>query len=89
MSLRKPGSKKSGGASEKVLELLKANNGIMPYNYKSDAELIKEIFGLSKKEFKRSLTALQEMNKITVIFLPVFFILKWYVNMHKDSFFTG
>ena len=66
LSLRKPGSKKSGGASEKVLELLKANNGIMPYNYKSDAELIKEIFGLSKKEFKRSLTALQEMNKITV-----------------------
>ena len=66
LTLRKPGSKKNGGAHEKVLELLKANNGIMPYNYKSDAELIKDIFGLSKKEFKRSLTKLQEMNKIQV-----------------------
>ena len=38
----------------------------MPYNYKSDAELIKDVFGLSKKDFKRSLTTLVEMNKITV-----------------------
>jgi len=66
LTLRKPGSKKSGGASDKVLELLKQNNGIMPYNYKSDSELIKDIFGLSKKEFKRTLTALQEKNKIEV-----------------------
>ena len=66
LNLRKPGTKKSGGSSDKVLELLKENNGIMPYNYKSDAELIKEVFGLSKKDFKRSLTTLQEMNKITV-----------------------
>jgi len=66
LTLRKPGSKKSGGAHEKVLALLSANNGIMPYNYKSDAELIKDVFGLSKKEFKRSLTKLQEMSKIEV-----------------------
>ena len=66
LTLRKPGAKKSGGSSEKVLELLKQNNGIMPYNYKSDAQLIKDVFGLSKKDFKRSLTKLQEMNKITV-----------------------
>ena len=66
LSLRKAGSKKSGGSSDKVLELLKANNGIMPYNYKSDAELIKDIFGLSKKDFKRSLTTLQDSGKIEV-----------------------
>ena len=66
LTLRKPGSKKSGGSDEKVLALLKENNGIMPYNYKSDAELIKDVFGLSKKEFKRTLTSLQEKNKITV-----------------------
>jgi len=66
LSLRKAGSKKSGGSSDKVLELLKANNGIMPYNYKSDAELIKDIFGLSKKDFKRSLTSLQDAGKIDV-----------------------
>ena len=66
LTLRKPGTKKSGGSNEKVLELLKQNGGIMPYNYKSDSELIKEIFGLSKKEFKRTLTSLQEKNKIEV-----------------------
>lgn len=66
LSLRKPGDKNSSGSSEKVLEILKQNNGIMPYNYKSDAELIKDAFGLSKKEFKRSLTALVDSGKIEV-----------------------
>lgn len=66
LTLRKSGSKKNGGSHNKVLELLKQNNGIMPYNYKSDSELIKDVFGLSKKDFKRSLTKLQEINKIEV-----------------------
>ena len=66
LTLRKPGSKKSGGSNDKVLELLKQNNGIMPYNYKSDAGLIKDIFGVSKKEFKRTLTALQDAGNIEV-----------------------
>jgi predicted RNA-binding protein (virulence factor B family) len=66
LNLRKAGTKKSSGSSDKVLDLIKENNGSMPYNYKSDADLIKDIFGLSKKDFKRSLTTLQEMNKITV-----------------------
>jgi len=38
----------------------------MPYNYKSDASLIKDIFELSKKEFKRSLTTLVDADKIEV-----------------------
>lgn len=66
LTLRKSGTKQSGGSTDKILELLKKNSGVLPYNYKSDAELIKEVFGLSKKEFKRSLTSLQEMNKITI-----------------------
>ena len=64
--LRKPGSKKSGGSAEKVYELLEANRGILPYNYKSDAELIKDVFGLSKKDFKRALTTLVDEEKIEV-----------------------
>ena len=64
--LRKPGSKKDGTSADKVFALLKDNNGIMPYNYKSDAQLIKDIFGLSKKDFKRSLTQLQDSGKIEV-----------------------
>ena len=66
LSLRKVGSKKSSAGADKVLELLEQNNGIMPYNYKSDAELIKEVFSMSKKEFKRSLTTLVEKEKIEV-----------------------
>jgi hypothetical protein len=66
LNLRKAGSKKSGSSADKVLEILKQNNGIMPYNYKSDAELIKDVFGLSKKDFKRSLTTLIDANKIEV-----------------------
>lgn len=66
LSLRKPGSKKSGTGSDKVLHLLEQNKGIMPYNYKSDATLIKDVFGLSKKDFKRALTALQDAKKIEV-----------------------
>ncbi len=66
LNLRKAGSKKSGGSADKVLELLKQNNGIMPYNYKSDAGLIKDVFGLSKKDFKRSLTALSDAKKIEI-----------------------
>jgi len=66
LTLRKSGSKQSGSSADKVLALLKENGGIMPYNYKSDAELIKNTFGLSKKEFKRSLTKLQDDGKIEV-----------------------
>lgn len=64
LSLRKAGDK--GSSADKILDLLKQNSGIMAYNYKSDAELIKDVFGLSKKEFKRSLTALVEAKKIEV-----------------------
>jgi len=66
LTLRKPGSKNSAQSGDKVLDLLKQNKGIMPYNYKSDATLIKDVFGMSKKEFKRSLTKLQDSGKIEV-----------------------
>jgi len=60
------GNKKSTSSQDKILTLLTKNKGLMPYNYKSDAELIKDIFNMSKKEFKRSLTALKEANKIRI-----------------------
>jgi len=66
LSLRKIGAKKDDSSQQKILTLLKENNGVMPYNYKSDAQLIKDIFSMSKKEFKRSLTALQDTKKIEV-----------------------
>jgi len=66
LTLKKPGSKKESPQSDIILELLKQNSGILPYNYKSDAELIKNIFSMSKKEFKRSLTKLIDEKKIEV-----------------------
>ena len=57
---------KKMGDAESVLELIKQNGGNMPYNYKSDADLIKETFSLSKKAFKRSLTSLVDDGLIEV-----------------------
>ena len=66
ISLQASGSKKKSSDADKVLELLKNNGGIMPYNYKSDADLIVEVFSLSKKAFKRTLTKLQDDGLIEV-----------------------
>ncbi|MDK9693721.1 MAG: S1-like domain-containing RNA-binding protein [Sulfurimonas sp.] len=66
LTLQASGAKKKDASVEKVLSLLKKSGASMPYNYKSDAQLLKDVFGLSKKEFKRSLTALQESGDIEV-----------------------
>lgn len=66
ISLQPIGAAKADAASERVMALLNENRGILPYNYKSDAELIQKVFGLSKKNFKRALTQLQDAGKIEV-----------------------
>ena len=66
LNLRKAGSKKDGSNAEKVLNLLKMNKGIMPYNSKSDPQLIREVFSMSKKEFKAALTQLKSDESIEV-----------------------
>jgi len=66
LSLQRIGDKNSDAGQEKILKMLDENKGKLPYNYKSDAEDIKNIFGLSKKAYKRTLTALIETNKIEV-----------------------
>ena len=66
LSLQASGDKQNDISCEKILSALKQNGGVMPYNYKSDAELIKDVFGLSKKAFKRSLTTLQENQDIDI-----------------------
>jgi predicted RNA-binding protein (virulence factor B family) len=53
-------------ATDKIMTLLEENKGILAYNYKSDADLISSVFGLSKKNFKRALTTLIDAGKITV-----------------------
>jgi len=66
LSLRKIGNKNSDSSTQRIVTLLEQSNGILPYNYKSDAELVKEIFSMSKKEYKRSLTSLIDSKTIEV-----------------------
>ena len=50
----------------KVMQPLEAAGGMLPYNSKSDPDLIVKTFGLSKKAFKRALVQLQESGEIEV-----------------------
>ena len=66
LSLQMIGKAKAGNAAAKIYDMLKQNGGMLPYNYKSDAELIQKTFGLSKKNFKSALTELVDSKKITI-----------------------
>ena len=57
---------RTGSDQAKVLGPLDAAGGMLPYNSKSDPELITKTFGLSKKAFKRALVQLQESGDIEV-----------------------
>ncbi|MFX4233730.1 S1 RNA-binding domain-containing protein [Aliarcobacter butzleri] len=61
ISLQKIGQKI---VDDKVFEVLEKNCGKLNFTYKSEAEDIKEVFGISKKSFKASLTKLLSENKI-------------------------
>jgi len=50
-----------------VLQLLKESGGELPLTYKSDAQDIKKTFSMSKKNFKRILTALIERKEIELL----------------------
>ena len=49
---------KIGELEGMVLQLLKESEGSLPFTYKSDANEIKKVFGMSKKNFKATLTIL-------------------------------
>jgi len=49
-----------------IIKLLKKKDGFLPYHDKSDPEKIKEVFGLSKKEFKRQIGHLYKEKQILI-----------------------
>jgi len=65
--LQKIGSKDGDESLEKIIRVMKRNSGFAAYTYKSDAQEIKNVFGMSKKNFKSSLTKLLENNKIELL----------------------
>jgi len=65
LSLQPIGKKaKIGEAEGTILQMLKEAEGTLPFTYKSDADAIKNKFGMSKKNFKRTLTELIESKQI-------------------------
>ena len=65
LSLQPIGKKaKIDEAAGTILQLVKEADGLLPFTYKSDAEAIKKVFGMSKKNFKRTLTQLIETKQI-------------------------
>ena len=55
---------KIGEGEGAILQVLKEAEGTLPFTYKSDADDIKAKFGMSKKNFKRTLTELIESKQI-------------------------
>jgi len=62
--LDKPGYERVEKEEEKILRLLKAHKGFLPYHDKSTPEDIYDFFGMSKKTFKMTLGALYKQRKI-------------------------
>lgn len=53
-------------AEDKILEVLRKNNYSLTCNYKSSPDTIKNLFGISKKVYKRTLTLLEEKGAIEI-----------------------
>ena len=68
LSLQPIGKKaKIGEAEGIIIQLLKEAEGTLPFTYKSDTDEIKKVFGMSKKNFKRTLTELIESKQIELL----------------------
>lgn len=64
--LEKPGYERIEPASQKLLDILKANGGYLPLHDKSDPQDIKHRLEMSKKTFKKALGALYKAKLVTI-----------------------
>lgn len=62
-----PGYQRVEDAAEKIIRLLRENNGYLPYHDKSDPEEIYSFFGMSKKTFKMTAGNLYKQRRIVFI----------------------
>lgn len=65
ISLQPTGEDKQIGQNEKIISLLN-KTPTLPYNYKSCAKDIANVFGMSKKSFKKALTTLKDEKIIQI-----------------------
>ncbi len=66
LSLRKPVYLQMDEDSEKIMELLEANDGLLPFSEKASPEVIKQMLGMSKAAFKRAVGRLYKEHRITL-----------------------
>lgn len=66
VSLRRFGYKKVKDETDNIIELLESAGGFLPYHDKTDAEVIKSNFQMSKKVFKKALGALYKKKIIRI-----------------------
>ena len=65
LSVGKPGYNRVEDETEKIVRLLKENEGFLPYHDKSDPEEIYSFFGMSKKTFKMTTGNLYKQRKLS------------------------
>lgn len=63
--LEKPGYEKVDAISQKILDELKENRGFMAVSDKTSPEMIKAMFGISKKNFKKAIGSLYKRRLIS------------------------
>lgn len=66
LSLEKAGYEKIDPISESILNKLAANDGFLPLNDKTDPDTIRDIFQISKKNFKKAIGALYKQHIISI-----------------------
>lgn len=64
--LQKPGYAKVDDISLKIVDVLKKHNGFLPVTDKSDPDAIYELFGVSKKTYKKAIGALFKFQIIDI-----------------------
>jgi len=64
LSLQRPGYEKMDTVSEQVLDLLREHGGYLAANDKTPPERIYQLFGMSKKNFKKAIGALYRRRRI-------------------------
>ncbi|MBU4445913.1 GntR family transcriptional regulator [bacterium] len=66
LCLQKSGYEKVDDISEKILDTLKAQGGFIAVSDKSSPEVVYELFGISKKNYKKAVGALYKKNIIRI-----------------------
>ncbi len=66
VALQKQGYKVVDELCRQVLEKLEENDGFLPYNDKTESEIIYNTFGCSKKSFKKTIGTLYRFRSITL-----------------------